>query len=559
MTSLLDVSENNKFNKFTLSDRNKTYFILPNTYTVQTNSQQQKDVITISSNAEQPVSKKKHKKRNLVFAVGSSSLIVAGGVLLLAKGLPNNTQKYLEKLKKFMENKLEKSSITGADNWSEFWEYSIRKIDKLIEKSQSINNFTTLKDIGFKRLMDISRVTAGAHKKISDFFERIARRTVINSYKTTNKNFDNMYKAFDKLDTIILEKNPEEIIKYNGKEYTKKELVKLAQQQRLHIKNSINDFTSQNSLLGRYCYMKKATSSLYNNFWNKLTDNFWSKDNLFFKKEMWQTYIPDAEITGNKKTLNEQVAAVRKCISYTDKDKTQIISRYVKTLKNLILPSDKEGLGLIKKLEWFLDNPDGLSQNRENLVKVLNSIKDRPFGEGLENSVVQTQAKLRDLNIKSIVSLIDEKNIGELQEMLDIYKKIAPYELARTNTEKTVRKAVYSFDKALKTETIDFFDKIRDLQLGSAPTDVISIAAPMAMIGYGLIEAEDTDERKSVVYKAGIPVIGSIATTIYCTTKLLSGGISLGIAALTGFLFGVVGNNVDNYRHKVSVKNHTNS
>ena len=138
--------------------------------------------------------------------------------------------------------------------------------------------------------------------------------------------------------------------------------------------------------------------------------------------------------------------------------------------------------------------------------------------------------------------------------MIDIYKKLAPYELAQTKAEKTVRKAVSSFDKALKTETTEFFDKLRDLQLGSAPTDVIGILAPTAMIGYGLIEAADTDERKSVMYTAGIPIIGSVATTIYCTTKLISGGISLGIAAATGVAFKIIGDIIDKYRPK----NHTN-
>ncbi len=453
-----------------------------------------------------------------------------------------------------MENKLEKSNIKGSDRWSEFWERSIRRVDSFMEKSQSINNFTTLKDIGFKRLMDISKPTANLHKKITAFFERIARRTVINSYKTTKKNFSKMYETFDNLDEIILKSNPDEVIKYKGKEYTKKELIEIAQKHREQIRTSVSDFTSDSSMLGRYKYMKKATASLYSQFWDKITNKFWSKDNAFLSKEMWQTYIPDAQLTGNKKSLSEQVALVRKCISYTDKDKTLIVSRYIKTLKSLIPPSDKEGLTLIKKLEWFLDNPEGLSQNRESLIKTLQAIKERPFEKGLENTVIENQKKIRQSNIDSIISLLDEKNIGELQEMIDIYKKLAPYELAQTKAEKTVRKAVSSFDKALKTETTEFFDKLRDLQLGSAPTDVIGILAPTAMIGYGLIEAADTDERKSVMYTAGIPIIGSVATTIYCTTKLISGGISLGIAAATGVAFKIIGDIIDKYRPK----NHTN-
>ena len=554
MTDFSNVAVNNRFKDFNLSGGVNNYFIQPDALAVRSKIIPQEDTVVLS---EENKPKKKHKKRNLAYAVGSSALIVTGGVLLLTKGLPKNTQKYLENLKKFMENKLEKSNIKGSDRWSEFWEHSIRRVDSFIEKSQSINNFTTLKDIGFKRLMDISKPTAKMHQKVTTFFERIARRSVINSYKTTNKNFNKMFETFDRLDKTILKTNPDEIITYKGKDYTKKELIDLAQKYRQKIKTSITDFTSESSLLGRYKYMKDATSSLYSHFWDKLTNNFWSKDNLFLTKEMWQTYIPDAQITSNKKLLNDKVAALRKCISHTDKDKTLIVSGYVKTLKNLISPSDKEGLRLIKKLEWFLDNPEGLSQNRESLVKTLNAIKDRPFEKGLEDAVIQNQAKIRQSNIDSIIKLLDENSNGELQEIIDIYKQIAPYELAQTKAEKTVRKAVSSFDKALKTETTEFFDKLRDLQLGSAPTDVIGILAPTAMIGYGLLEAANTDERKSVMYTAGIPIIGSVATTIYCTTKLVSGGLSLGIAAATGIAFKIVGDIIDKYRPK-QIKNHSN-
>ena len=556
MVSQLDTSLNNKFNEFTLAGSSRNFYMQPDTpvaHSAVSQTDQADDTVVISDK-----SKPKHKKRNLAFAVGSSALLVGGGVMMLMRGLPKNTQKYLESLKKYMEKKLEKANIKGADSWSEFWEYSIRKVDSFIEKSQSINNFTSLKDIGFKWLMDKSKPTAKVHKKITDYFERLARRTVIKSYKTTQHKFDNMYEAFDKLDQSILKSNPEEKILYKGKSYTKRQLIELAQQHREHVKLNINEFTSTGALLGRYKYIKETTAALYSHFWNKLSTNFLSKDNIFLKKEMWQTYIPDVQIMANKKSLNEQVAAIRHCISYTDKDKTEIISGYLKTLKNLVPPSDKDGLGIIRKLEWFLDNPEGIKTNKEIFIKTLNSLKDRSFAKGLEETVIQNQKKLRESNIESIIKLLEGKRSGELQEMLEIYRSIAPYELAQSKAESSVRKAVSSFDKALKTETTDFFDKIRDLRLGSAPTDIISILAPTAMIGYGLSEAADKDERISVVNKAGIPILGSIATSIICTTQLISGGVSLALGAVTGAIFGVIGSKVDDIRLAHKAKNHTN-
>ena len=547
------LENSNSFKKFALTqNRGKNFYIAPKSIDTT------EDIVTLSASDDEAEKitpqKKSHKKRNIALSVGTSALAVGGGVLVLTKGLPKNTQKYLEKLKTFLEKKLEKST---SDKWGEFWEYTIRKVDAFTEKSQSMNNFTTLKDIVFKWAMNLTGPTAKVHKGITDFFEKVARRTVTSAYKTANKKFDNMYKTFDKLDEYILKTNPDEIIQYNGVDYTKRQLIELARSHREKIKVDVSDFTSEASCQSRYEYIKKATEALYSDFLNKVTNNFWSKENVFLKKEMWQTYIPDMQIRGNKKSLNEEVANLRNRISYTDKDKTEVISRHLKTLKKLIPPSDKEGLEIIKKLEWYTNNPEGLKENADIFEKMLISIKDRPLEKGLEEVVEQNQQNLKELSITSIKDLLDEKNIGELQKMLSIYRRFAP-EMDKFKAETSVRKAVASFDKAVKTETTEFFDKVRDLQLGSAPTDIIGIAAPAAMIGYGLAEAEDKDERKSVMYKAGIPVLGSIATTIYCTTKLISGGVSLAFAGITGLLFSAIGSGVDKYRHKIPAKNHTN-
>ena len=142
---------------------------------------------------------------------------------------------------------------------------------------------------------------------------------------------------------------------------------------------------------------------------------------------------------------------------------------------------------------------------------------------------------------------------------MEIYKVLDAYALSHSNAEKYVENAVGSFDKALKTETVDFFDKVRDLVLGSAPTDVLSLLASGGMIAYGLGDAHDKDERISVMLTAGIPILGSIGTTIICTTKLISGGISLALGAITGIGFAKVGNALDNKRTlALAQKNPTN-
>ena len=87
-----------------------------------------------------------------------------------------------------------------------------------------------------------------------------------------------------------------------------------------------------------------------------------------------------------------------------------------------------------------------------------------------------------------------------------------------------VNSAVKSLDKSIDIETVQYFDKARDLKLGSAPTDVLSIIFTAGAVGYYLNKAESKDDKYSVSLKYGIPAIGAIATSLYSTARLVAGG-----------------------------------
>lgn len=497
-----------------------------------------------------------HKGRNLAFAIGSSALFVGVGFLVLMRGLPKNTSKYLENVKDFLEKRLEKSVLKGSDRWNEFYIYSIRKLNTFIDKAQSINNFTSLKDVLFKFLMDKTKTGAKIHKNISDFFERISRRTVKSSYKTTGKKFAKMFASFDNLDARLLKSNPDEIITINGKSLPKRKWVEIAQAHRKNIKSSVEQFISAPKQINRYKQIKSTTSRLYEQFWDESFKDFWSKNNKFRRREMWQTFIPEEKISAGKTSLAEQALSIRNKITYTNADKINRINEQLKKMEELVLPSDREGLDLVKKLKWFLKNPDGLEENYDLFKKELAKLLDRPLQKDLDSSIIAHQKNLRQSYFKSITDLMENKDCGELQEMLSIYEKISPYELSLIKPQ--VQKTVKAFDKSLNLETVEFFDKVRDLALGSAPTDLLSIISSGAMITYGLTEAKDADERMSVTLKAGIPIIGAIGTSLFCTARLISGGKAMIFGALSGFVLNKIGSITDSLRKKYA-KNPSNS
>ena len=119
--------------------------------------------------------------------------------------------------------------------------------------------------------------------------------------------------------------------------------------------------------------------------------------------------------------------------------------------------------------------------------------------------------------------------------------------------KKQVQNAVKSLDHSIDTETNKYFDKARDLKLGAAPTDVISILGTVGAVGWFLGKSKDKDEKISASLKYGIPAVGAIATSLYCTARLISGGKALLFGLLSGWAINKVGVFTDQVRKQYAL------
>ena len=496
------------------------------------------------------INQKEERKKTML--LGGTALVAGVSALVLSKGFQSATKQGLKVLKNQMEDRLETVSVNNSDKKVSFYESSIRKINSFIKKTESVNNINSVKDILFMKVMYKTNPTKTAHKSISDFFEKISVNTIKSSYKKTQKQFDNMYNAFDNLDEYILKKNPEEIVEYKGEKYTKKELVEKARNYRESVKLVVGAFISENTQHVRYQYIKDTTSELYSKFWDESFKDFWTKDNKFKRKEMWQTFIASEQIKGNKTSLAENVAFARNMLSYTDAEKVKFLSGYIANLNSLVPANDAEGIELMKRIEWFAKDPVVLKDNKEIFLKEIENFEKHSFPNHSNGSLEKSHQKDKDTNIRLIRNIVREDAPGELQDMLDIYYKLAPFELAKYGARKSAQKAVESFDKSVQLEIGEFFDKERDLELGSAPTDVLTMLFSGGMITYGLSKAKSSDEKTSVMLKSGIPIVGAVATSFTTASKLISGSKSIALGLVSGFILNRVGSTVDNYRKGLS-------
>ena len=101
------------------------------------------------------------------------------------------------------------------------------------------------------------------------------------------------------------------------------------------------------------------------------------------------------------------------------------------------------------------------------------------------------------------------------------------------------------------------YEKMAELRVGSAPTDILGILFPVAL-GMGLvINAKTKDEKMSKTLTQGIPICGGIATAYYGTTRMFTGPKNMAMGLATAYILNVIGTQVDNfyksYREKQSL------
>jgi len=487
--------------------------------------------------------------------LGLTVLTLIGGSLLFSRGVQKNSSKYLNKMKEFFENKLELSGFEESNKKVKMYEYTIRGINSFLHKSESINNITSLKDILFMKLMYKTNLTQKIHNSITKYFEGLSRKTVEKSYEKVGKYYKKMNDIFENLDKKILENNQEEIFEYNKEKLSKKELVERAKYYRETASLFIYNFIEKKSQNQRYEYMNNLTSTLYSRFWDASFKDFWSKNNKFKKKEMWQTFIAAEQIKGDKTDLVTNINFAREILAYTDNYITDLINNNINELYTLIPLTDKKGYEIVEKLKYLAETPQSMIDNKKYIIEQLEKLEKHSVSDEIDQGITKIQEEYKRNCINIIKRQIEDRGSGLLQDVVSIYNTIAPYELAKSGARNALKQTVEKFDESVKLESVELFDKVRDLKLGSAPTDVLTILVSFIMISFGLGNAKDNNERTSIMLKSGIPIAGAIATSVISATKLVSGGKSLALGFLSGIILNKLGNFADRGLKHYQAKN----
>lgn len=273
---------------------------------------------------------------------------------------------------------------------------------------------------------------------------------------------------------------------------------------------------------------------------------------------MYETFIAEEMLAGKKLRLINETKQARFIITRDIDDIYNSSLDIIRHITTFIKTKDTGSRQIIKDLRLKLESWKKLSgpsekANRlklnaeinEMLNKLSQSIKENKNLHGYNTETVNQLVS----NIQDINKIMGENGKGAFQEMLTIYKKLLPRE-DYLKLKQQVNKTVKDIDSAITKETDNFFDMNRDLKLGSAPTDILSILAAIGAVGVGLSKYENKDQQQSVLLRAGIPAIGAIATSLYFSASLVSGGRSMLYGAISGLAISKAGSMLDEYRKK---------
>lgn len=527
--------------------------------------------------------KQEHNKEKNGVKVGiiiaSSAIIAALGIFALTKGLPKNTYRKLQNLSNRLEDKVSRRKLNGEEGFiTSFYNYSLKKAVLFAEKAKSINNISSFKDLFLTKIMFKSKYTKYIWTKITSLFENLAIRSVNSGYDVSDKNFSNLLDSYSAVNKKILKSYPDRLVTINNVTKTTKEWMSEVSSRQSKIKDIYVKGFGTEARNARYQRMKQAVEGLDEKVWevmkqpvdglkSKVLKNFASVADNQNSSKLYTSFIAEDYLAADKLEISQKTNVLRHLITHDVLDGYKASKQVLDNISAFISPQDKISNDLLKRLRSHLITYKKLSGPSE---QILRSKVNADIIEDLKmlSSRLTDSSKIFDYKrdtvkqageyISELQEILSKNSKGELQEILTIYKSFLPkneYVKIRKNTNAAISK----LDKAINTENDLFFDKLRDLSLGSGPTDALSLLGAIGGVGLGLTEAENKDERISALLKYGIPVVGSVATSIVMTVSLVAGFKSLVIGSLSGLIIGDAGMRLDKLRKQYNKKKNDNN
>lgn len=493
------------------------------------------------------ITPEKARKTNNIKLIGLSiagaTVLTGAGIFFLLQGGPKGLAKNFQKLRQYFEKKLQDSKLTenGVPSPNKMYIMALALLNSAQHKVEAINNFTTLKDLLFKRMMGVTSFTRKIHDGITKLFEKIGRQSVVDTYNKTSGSLKEAQLMAQKLGDNSVSNRYVEEITINGVTKTRTQWLVEARKMRDDIRETYLAHFGKAPIQGRYHGVKKIALTLQTEF-AKLKDVFWSKD-------VYNQFIADSKILEKKQLIQKEVHGFRKQLTYSISDMANDSEDAIRKMTDLISFKDVDKIKHLRdirvNIKKYTKDPAANDKLKETILADMDAFVEK-INESLKNKTIDNDSAQVLINeMKGLKDSFVGFKQGKIEDVLDIYKNLLSKD-DYAALKKSYRSSVKSLDKSIKIENDDFVSKLRDLALGSAPTDVLTILGSIGVLGYNLGKSDNNEQRVSIALKYGIPALAGVGVSLICNAKLFAGSKALIIGSLSSLVLNEIGVLCDN-------------
>ncbi len=472
--------------------------------------------------------KKEHgsSKGIIGWSIGATALGGIAALFLLTKGFSGSFYRKISALSEDLRKRAYDLSVDVQNKtiWQKVKLTGAKTMQPVLDSFQSMSNINVLKDGGVMLIAKWLKLTPVVDK-INNVFKGIVLKTQRGAYN------DAEYSV------IKFVKDTEKIAKQSGS----KELMELASD----IRNKYTSVFGTDAHYGRSEKFWESIKLLHGRVWNTLLQTRKNKNISQYKD-----YIT-LELTAPKRlAIKKELLDAKKLITNGIEDNYKALKSELKHIKINVKTKDEKAVDFVQKLSKEFEiyrklNGTNEAAQRAEIAKLSNETIDNLLQHMKDNEnfeVIKTAAE----NIKNILNP-DFSKKGKAQEIVTIVKnkfgKNSPeYQTITSNLEKMDK----NIKNAINTE-MDAYEKMAELRVGSAPTDILGILAPVAIATWLVTSAKTKDERVSKTLTQGIPIIGGIATTYYGTTRMFTGPKNIALGIGTAYILNIIGTQLDNW------------
>lgn len=475
--------------------------------------------------------------KTIGLSIAGATVITTATLFFLLKGGPKGLSKNFQRMKDFLARKIQSTKLETDEIKSfadKVYLFAYKCVDAGMKRVEAINNFTSFKDVVFKKMMYLTKPLENVHNGITKMFERIGRQSVLDSYDKTGKNLKIALSKAEIVTSNARKHNPSEIVEINGKKLTRAQWFDKAKELETELQEQFLENFAGESLKGRYHRIKKTVEIVKTSF---------DKLGKFFSKDIYRNFMAEVLLVDPKRALQADVISKRRAMTFSRKDLWKDADDRIMRITGMLSFNDAEQIYRLRQIRVMLNDftkvtkqPPKLRNDILAQIKLLeNLLKENPSKFGTEQNYNKLMFEIIDLK-----GLVEGYKPGNLQELGKIYKYLLPKKEYKAISG-AYQEYISSLDKSIRLETEEFPSKLRDLALGSAPTDILSILGGLGVLGYQLGKSENNEQRTSISLKYGIPALAGIGVSLYCNAKLFAGTKSLIIGTISSLALNKLG------------------